>query len=278
MYHPTESAVAEALADLQKARDRAFSKFMSDPSSTQDFTLNQAGIVPEPGESRYSLACRYVDANYPETHFPGAGQPSPTFPNSVNTFQTARAPHDMREYRDMIDTVSDMLDDTDEENKGEDQKPTGSNGGFYHTFMLPGLSYVGYRSADQYGTVKALPVTEILNISGMNNTDPKAQSSFVIIDLSSFFDADYVKQTIFQIYADLAGEMASNTVLEYVEEFILHQGWMPEADAFVDAATKKQTPTWEQATAAVQSRPTDLGESDAATEIIQRYPDEGQSN
>lgn len=264
MYHPSEKAVGNALDRMQAARDQEFAKFMAGGKAVQDLVLKQAGIVAAPGESIYSLACRYVDQQFPEVHFPGAGQQGPPFPGDTGNFQVAQPPHNVADYADLIDTAAGPLVDADKGGNGV------ANEGFYHTFMLPGLAFVGYRLNDSYGTVETLSVQEIVALSGLRPDGTK--SSVVIVDLSSFFDVDYIRNFVFGLYAALSKDNLP-VILAQVEEFLAQQGWMMDAEQHIQDQDRPTSlddapATWQEAREAYRKT------ADDATQIIPKYEEE----
>lgn len=224
-YQPNEVALLKALQVRAKNRDTQYRSLMELSHPALIGASSQFGVVTE-GRTPHEIACDIVAAMYPEAH--GDGQPVQSDvvsnPNKFDDTMYAQAATAADEYRYGY-VLGDLKDNTWPVDVPERQ------------------AGVGYKAAD--GSVHPLDSEGSVMLSGWGPEKVR----FLLVSLSDFFRADYVKQFVLQLDEMLARGY-STEVDDLVAQVITEQSWNNERAA-------SQAPTEEPfGTAAVDGLPT----------------------
>jgi hypothetical protein len=147
-------------------------------------------------------------------------------------------------------------------------EPTEEPGDTWPVDVPEGMAGVGYKAAD--GSVHFLDSEGSVLLSGWGPEKVR----FLLVSLSQFFDGDYIKQLMTDLYVAVCDD--SERVRDLVVEVLNDNGWLDEASevyAEVQASrqpiyTKTASDTDSWATGGVPQEYPVVGTGDAPTEVI----------
>lgn len=254
MYQPDESTV---LAALQKRAARRSDSYISLMSSSRE-TIDRLGTdhgIQIVNRSMHDIVCDLVDGMYPESHAGQSVKASRDVPAQFDDTMIAQAATkaDLHRFRDVV---------------GE---PIEEPGDAWPVDVPEGMAGVGYKAAD--GTICPLDSEGSVLLSGWG----PEQVRFLLVSLSQFFEGDYVKQFMIELYAALYDDSEHARIM--VVQLLNDQGWLDEASAaYADAQARRQpiynktasdTDSWTTGGSAQEYPVVGTGDSgDAPTEVI----------
>jgi hypothetical protein len=256
LYQPDESTVLAALQRRAARRSDSYISLMSSSRETIDRLGNDHGIQIV-NRSMHDIVCDLVDDMYPESHAGQSATPSVVMQNPDVLAQfddtmiaQAATAADLHRFRDVV---------------GE---PTEEPGDTWPVDVPEGMAGVGYKAAD--GSVHFLDSEGSVLLSGWGPEKVR----FLLVSLSQFFDGDYIKQLMTDLYVAVCDD--SERVRDLVVEVLNDNGWLDEASevyAEVQASrqpiyTKTASDTDSWATGGVPQEYPVVGTGDAPTEVI----------
>jgi hypothetical protein len=254
-YQPTEATLLKGLQQRAASRESQYASLMGLARPSFETTARNYG-VPFEGRVPHEIACDIVDVLYPEAHDASqAAQNVVSGPNLFNDTMLAQAATtaDLHRFRDVIGVEQLTMEPDDN----------------WPIDVPERMAGVGYKAAD--GTICPLDSEGSVLLSGWGPD----QVRFLLVSLSQFFDGDYVRKLMTDLYIAVCDGIEEVRVV--VVEALNEQGWLDEASAaYADVQARRQliynktandTDSWTTDSVA-QEYPV-VGTGDAPTEFIE---------